>query len=1421
LAEVAVGTIGEEPAMSPLERAVGGVWAGVLGLDRVGRTDRFIDVGGDSLSAVTLVAEMSDTFGVDLPVTAPLVEAPTVARMAALISAIRDARPTRREAIQPDIDDDDGTLSIGQEGMWFIEKAEQTASALHIPVALRLRGQLDVTALERCITELIRRHDGLRTRFVEGADGLPRSTVDPPFAIDLEVEDRTGLSEADLVDTARAIVQGDARARFVLSDGPLFRARLIRFSPDDHVLSLVIHHLVADGWSRGTIRNELAALYRAELDGDAADLPLPRARFSQFAARERRLVESGALDEALDYWRKTLTPPPPAVTLPTDRRPSSTNWESDVVRVEVPADERARLVAFSREEDVTLFMLLLASFVATLHRHTGLTDVVVGVPVAGRTDPLSRDVVGSFMNVLPVRVAVAAEARFIELLRVVRAACLDAYAHQAVPFELLVRELRPERTARHRPLVQVLFQLRNLPAVVSELGGVRIEDLEVHPGATPYELSVDVTDRDGTLAIALEYPTGHFDRDTMDHFASHLVTLLRAASDEPQTAVNRLPMVSDHERAALIRFGRGDRQQPARSCLHEVAAAFASAQPDVVAVQMAGEPNVALTYGELDRRANQLANHLVRLGVHRGDAVGLCVPRDPQLLVAVLAISKAGAAFVPIDPAHPPGRIAAMFEDAGVTTIVTTDELAPALPQPELIVALDRDRVEIERQPTVAPSIDCSSTDLAYVLFTSGSTGRPKGVEIEHGDLVSYIDAVQRTVGLSSSDAILAVTSLTFDAFIDELFVPLSVGARIVLADDALRLDAARLAHVANSGAVTHLQGTPTFASLLLDGGWQPGSTTTVWGGESMTPDLAARLLDTCAEVWNCYGPTETTDAVTFHRIGCQDVEAGVIPIGRPIPGRVARVVEPTGLLAGVGVEGELLIGGNGLARGYRGRPDLTREVFVDVETEEGRRRMYRSGDRCRWRSDGTLEFLGRADGQVKVQGVRLELGEVEAALASHPAVRLAAADVRDGRLIAWVTGVAPHPPADELRRFVAAALPRAAVPSAVHRVDRFPMSAADKVDRRALVVPAITEDETGLPPQGPVEQRLARLWRECLRLDGVVHHESDFFSLGGHSMLAVDLALRIEREFGRELPLAQFLTSSTLGAMAAALELAPARVSGSDAPSGGALVPVRPGDPSRPVVLWIPHAGGTTLALQQLASVLPAGIELMGFEAPPHRGAPEPATMSELAASYANDVRALVRAGVIGLHRPFLLAGNSFGATLAHEVAIDLFDDCRPGEVLLVDPLLVPFSADLAIEPDEGRPVPTALKHRAAQAARVVRRTLRATHLSQRPRDRTPVARPPLPPTVVQAQAMSYRLRTTYVPKPYPGSVVLVTSEGHRRLLDDDLVRARPLVLGQLVSHPLPGKHGGLLEGERVHRIAAIVGDVVNDLDGSRIPWS
>ena len=1283
------------------EATIAEIWAEVLGLERVRSTQRFAELGGDSLTAVTLVARVEAAFDVALPVTTPLVDGPTVAAMARLV----ETAPPR---LALDVDPHETAVSFTQERMWVLHALDPESAAYNVPFAMRLRGELDVDRLTHALGEIVRRHEALRSTF-PGSDGRPSLLVQPPAPFPLPVHD---FSEAAL----REVVA----APFDLATGPVFRGALFRAAADGHVLLLVAHHIATDGWSRGLIRDELAALYRGDTLPDLA------VGYPALAAAQRRHVAAGALQESEAAWRERLDPLPPPVLLPTDRpRSALRDSAGDVVMFELDRP--------LRDPDVTLFMQLLAGFVTVLHRHTGLDDVVVGVPVAGRLDPRAEGVIGPFLNTVPVRVRLDGDPTFAEVVARTRDACLFAYAHQSVPFELLVADV--PRALDHAPLVQVLFQLRNLPAATA-FG----EDVDVHTGAAKLDLTVDVTDRGDHLVGRIEYPTALFDPATVERIGRHIATVLAA---DPGTPVAAIDLLDDEDRRRLAALSSGG-PAPEPWVLPDRVAKQAAARPSAIAVQT---PTGALTYGELIERADTLAGHLVANGAGPEVAVGVHLPRTADLVVATLGVLRAGAALVPLDPRYPAARLAAIREATAARLVIDEGFMAA-----------------IGAPPSVAlPPVEPSS--LAYAVTTSGSTGAPKSVLVEHRSLAAFTAALTQHLGVEQDVVFLATTPVSFDPSLRELLLPLTVGGTVVLAPEILGADPATAAALAREYRPTIVQGTPTTLRLLLDAGWTPPAGTTVLSsGEVLAPPLGERLGAAGADVWNLYGPTETTQVALTHRV-TPPVGDGPIPVGRPLPGVVVEIVDARLEPVPPGLPGEVVISGSGVARGLPVR--------------------YRTGDLGRWRADGTVEYLGRIDDQMKVNGVRVEPGDIEVALAQHPAVRTAAVALRDGRLVAWVTLAAAADPA-ELRRHVAGLLPTALVPGVVAVVDEMPTLPNGKVDRMSLPTPTIEPTGTGGVPVTHGERRLARLWAALLGTDAAIGRDDDFFALGGSSLKAVELIARIHQLFGREVPLAQCFLTPTLAGMAAAVsELAP------DAANTSSLVHLTHGDAGGPVVLWVPGAGGTTLGLHTFASALAPTIDLYGFEAAAHRGLPHPPTLEAMAAAYGDDVLAFLAA----TPRPFVLGGHSMGAAAAYEMARYLLArGNEPDGLVLVDPLVVRPARERARQ--GGAAAPAGRRPGAAPAPG------RAEEAGAR---RAP------PALVAPVAKANRRLTQAYRAGPYDGAVVLVSSREWRERLGGEDLRLDRLVRGPIESHPLDGAHRSMLADERVHVIAELVARVVD----------
>lgn len=1104
---------------SSREAALAGLWAHSLGRAEVGPDDDFLELGGDSLSAVLLIADIQTIFGVALSPTAPFDEAPTVRRMAELIRS--PAAGSRGAVDGPQPHSEDGAeLLPAQAGSWFLNALAGGERADNAVVALRLRGVLDVDALGRALDQLVVRHEALRATYPAGDDGRPTVVVRPAGPGGLRIEEVTDI------DAAQRRVGEVVGRRFDLSSGPVFEACLMKIAQEDHVFALVAHHLVMDDWSRGVLRNELAALYEAGVAGFPSPFAAPALGAPRLAARRARRLADGELAEHLEYWRAALDPVPAPIELPAMRRRAAVpDLEGALVRVELDGSLRDRLAEVARTQRATMFMVLLAGFVALLRHVSGATDIVVGVPTAGRTDAGSEGVVGLLANQLAVRVDASGDPSFIELLGRVRTACLMAYAHQDAPFERVVEQLRIERRANRRPLTSISFQLRNLPPVVDRIGQSVVETLDVHPGTAVNDLAVEATDRGDGLELTFEYPTALLDEADVDALADRFEVTLRGAMTDPDapifgstTAAASVPSAPLVDTPAL---------EVPDGCVHDWISQRAVAAPDAVAV-VAG--NESLTYRDLDERSNQLAHHLVANGVTSGRSVGILLDRDATAPVSLLAVLKAGGAFVPLDLEHPSARLEVVVDTARFVAVITTNARRDQLAATGVpLVLVDGDAAAIRARPTAAPARTAGRDDLAYVMFTSGSTGRPKGVMIDHGALAGFFVAFSDRMGLRGDDRVLASTALTFDPSLRELLLPLALGGSVVVAPRVLALDAPGAARLVASTGVTVVQGTPTTLRILLDAGWDGRGEVTIWScGERLSSSLAAQLGAEASAVWNLYGPTEATQCATAQLVERTDRE---IPIGTPLAGVSVTVVDDALAPVPVGVVGELVIGGRGVSRaGYLGEPG---DAFVT--TAAGR--CYRTGDLVRRNAAGTLHFVGRRDTQVKVRGVRIELGEIEAALSALDGVRNAVADVRDDRIVAWVvceTGSARSP--DELRRSSAARLPSGLVPVAVQLVDRLPTTTSGKVDRAALADPIVAdgnEPGTGTPPATATEMALAEIWASVLPVDGPISREDDFFALGGHSLLVIELVHDVAERFGVQLRLAQLFETPTLAELA------------------------------------------------------------------------------------------------------------------------------------------------------------------------------------------------------------------------------------------------------------------------------------------------
>ncbi|HWS56835.1 MAG TPA: amino acid adenylation domain-containing protein, partial [Pyrinomonadaceae bacterium] len=986
---------GYEPPRTPVEEIMCGIWAEVLGVERVGRSDNFFELGGHSLLATRVASRVRHALSTELPLRR-LFESPTVAALAEAVEReLRAGARAELPPVSPVPRDEPLPLSYAQQRLWFINQLEPGGAAYNIPSAVRLSGELNAAALESALTEAARRHETLRTTF-PSVDGRPAQVISPPSPVALDTVDLAHLPEAEREAEARRLAAEEARRPFDLAAGPLWRASLVKLAGDEHLLLLTMHHIVSDGWSVGLLTEELSRLYSSFSRDEEPSLPELEVQYADYAAWQRRHLTDELLGEQLAYWRERLSGAPPVLELPTDRpRPALQSYRGARLSFALNEEISRQLNRLARAEGATTFMLLLAAFQALLYRYTNQTDILVGTPVAGRTHAETERLVGCFVNTLVLRARVEGGESFRGLLAKVRETCLGAYAHQEVPFERVVEELQPERSLAHSPLFQVMFAFNNTPRASARLPGLRLEAVEAEEAAAQFDLNLSLGEAGGLLGGSFEYNTKLFDAATIGRMAGHFTRLLEAALADPSRRVGELELLGEEEEQLFERWNETEADYP-RLCVHELIEQQARRTPDAVAVEFEGE---RLTYAELDARANQLARHLRGLGVGPESLVAVMLERSAELIVTLLAVWKAGGAYVPLDPEYPAERLAFMLADSGAHVLVTDSGLAPSLPEHGArVVALDAGREEVERQSAEGVPSGAGVDNLAYVIYTSGSTGRPKGVMISHRPLSNLLACFAGLLSPSPGERLLALTSTSFDIHALELFLPLSTGAAVEVAPRGLAGDAARLAGRLAGAALA--QATPATWRAVAEAGrdnrvGRGGDGVGGVGGEGVGNGVVRRLL--CggeamgaglarwlgslggARAWNVYGPTETTVWSSAWEVA-GEARGGVAPIGRGLWNTRLHVLDAGMRPVPIGVAGELYIGGAGVGRGYHGRPALTAERFVpDPFSGEPGARLYRTGDVARWAAEGVVEYLGRRDGQVKVRGFRVEVGEVEA----------------------------------------------------------------------------------------------------------------------------------------------------------------------------------------------------------------------------------------------------------------------------------------------------------------------------------------------------------------------------------------------------------------------------------------------------------
>jgi amino acid adenylation domain-containing protein/non-ribosomal peptide synthase protein (TIGR01720 family) len=1127
---------------TPAEEVLAGIWAQVLGRDRVGARDNFFEIGGHSLLATQVVSRIRAVLGVETSLRA-LFEAPTVAELAGRVEALRRAGTSELPPLVPVDRSTPPPLSFAQERLWFLDRLQPGGSFYNIPVGLRLEGPLDAAALERALGEIVRRHEVLRTTVGE-VDGRPVQLIAPFTGFHLPVEDLSGLDAGAREAALQARAAAEAARPFDLAAGPLFRPRLLRLSATEHGLLLHMHHLVTDGWSLDVLFGELAALYAAFRQGRPSPLPELAVQYADHAAWQRAHLSGQALERGVAWWRERLAGAPELLELPTDHvRPAMMSFRGAHEPVRLSAELSDRLQALARGEGATLFMVLLGAFQVMLSKYAGSDDVVVGTTIAGRTRGEAEGLIGLFMNTLALRTDLSGDPAFAEVLRRVRETTLGAYEHQEVPFERLVNEVRPGRSLGHTPLFQALFELHNTGApgagggAAEALPGVKIGALSVGAGAAKFDLSVSLAAGPRGIEGRLTYAADLFEPATARRMVRHLERVLEQVAADPALRLSSVELMDDAERRVVVgEWNRTAAPFPAHATLHGLFEEQAGRTPDAVAVAFRDR---TLTYRELDRRANRLANHLRRRGVGPEVRVALCLERGLESMIAILGVLKAGGAYVPLDPAYPVDRLRYMLEDSAAVALLTQERLRERIPVPQgvEVVRMDGAWAGMGEADTVAPATGVTAENLAYVIYTSGSTGRPKGVAMHHRGVVNYIHWGIRHYGADRGNGAPVFSSLAVDLTVTNL-LPLFAGLPVRFLPEEAPVEA--LAHALRGApGFGVLKITPVHLSLLT-----PLLTPEQARGAALTLVIGADFLAAEPTVWwqenapgvrlmNEYGPTETVVGCSAYTLPPGVHRAGPVPVGGPIHNLTFYVLDAGMRPVPAGLPGELYIGGVGVARGYLGRPALSAEKFVPDPFAGGGARMYRTGDRARWLEGGNLMILGRTDNQVKVRGFRVETGEVEAVLRRHPGVSGCLVVVRedvpgDRRLVAYVVGDAG---ADELRAHLGSTLPEYMVPSAFVPLASLPQTATGKVDPRTLPAPEYAAAAPSPAPRTEVEREVAGVWREVLGVDEVGVHDN-FFDLGGTSLLLYRVYARL-RETREELRVVDLFRYPTVEALA------------------------------------------------------------------------------------------------------------------------------------------------------------------------------------------------------------------------------------------------------------------------------------------------
>ncbi|WP_181244017.1 non-ribosomal peptide synthetase [Chamaesiphon polymorphus] len=1177
-----------------------------------------------------------------------------------------DLNPTD-DSIKPMQRDGNIAVSFAQARLWFFDRLEGASATYNIPVSLQLSGDLNISALKMAVMEVIRRHEALRTHF-ELVNDAPIQVISSDILVDIPVIDLQQLPELEQSAKVKKLAIDESQAAFDLAVAPLVRVKLLQLNNTSHVLLITMHHIISDGWSMGVFINELSELYQSFCDGKSSTLPALTLQYADFADWQRNWLTGDVLDKQLNYWKDLLTGAPPLLELPIDRpRPSIQGFAGNFVEFSLERGLSQQLTALSQRSGTTLFMTMLTAFNVLLARYSGQDDVVIGSPIANRNRRETEPLIGFFVNTLVIRTKLRSNQTFLELLESVKQNTLDAQEHQDLPFEKLVEELQPERSLSYSPLFQVMFEIENTPTGNLELPGLQITPLELENINTKFDLTLSIQESETGLVSGWEYKTELFDRDTIERMAANFQALLAGIVANPQQQIAQLPLLNEIDRHQIVEtWNQTQADYPSehfgsaqcKQCFPQLFEAQVARTPEAIAVNYGDRD---LTYQELNERANRWARHLVELGVGAETLVALVSDRNLDFLTAMLAVFKAGGAYLPLNPHHPIERIQQAIVQSQVPLILTSSAWTPTL---ELIVSdlpnsqlLDFHQLSAPDYASDNLPIRCTPDNLAYTIYTSGSTGTPKGAMLEHRGMLNHLYAKVTDLGLSANDIVAQTAAQTFDISIWQFLIPLLVGGRVEIVTTEIAADPSQLLALVARQQISILEIVPSLLRAILQQielNGTPPKLSLRWlllTGETLPPQLCRQWFELYPNVpmMNAYGPTECSDDVTHYPIYTSPpAEILNLPIGRPVANTQIYILDRLLQPVPIGVPGELYVGGAGVGRGYLDAPELTQQAFIPNPFHPILSpRLYKTGDKARYLPDGNIEFLDRIDFQVKIRGFRIELGEIEAVLTQHPDIKAVTAIVREDQpgnqnLVAYIVSTQTLTNA-EVRDFLDRKLPAYMIPSAFVFLEAIPLTANGKVNRKALPVPALGFNPSYVAPSNALELQLMQIWEEILHISPIGIRDN-FFDLGGHSLLAVSLMARIQQQFDKKLSLATLFQGATIEHLAQII-----LSTTTDEPFLSTLMPLQ-ANGSKPPLFFVHPGGGTVLSYLELARNLDPDRPVYGLES---LDLDEEQTLhnkvEDMAAYYIQVMKTVQAEG------PYQIGGWSFGGLVAFEIAQQL----------------------------------------------------------------------------------------------------------------------------------------------------------------------